>query len=112
MRVPRLAVGVLLAVLVALTVTPAGAQEICADPEIVTGSECVTYPETGPIDLQYCVKRHFAYVSKDGEPLVTHDYIVTTFTVLNGQAVNCVQAERIVIANGAIRHEKGRFTCP
>jgi hypothetical protein len=112
MRAPRLALGVLLALIVALTAAPTVAQDASADPEVVTGEECVTYPETGPIDLQYCVKRHFTYVSRDGELLVTHEYIVTTYTVLNGQPVSCVQAEHIVIANGAIRHEKGRFTCP
>jgi hypothetical protein len=91
---------------------PAAAQGNGAQPEVVHGTECVTYPETGAPDLQYCVTRHFEYVFKGDEPLLVHEYITWHYTLINGQPVDCVQAEHIVIANGAIRHEKGRFTCP
>ena len=53
-----------------------------------------------------------AVVSMDGEPIVIHEHITYTFTIINGQPVDCVSAEHIVIANDAIRFEKGRFTCP
>jgi hypothetical protein len=95
----------------ALAATPATAQEGRAQAEIVESKECVTYPETGTPDLQYCVMRHFEYVSKDGEPLVINEFISYTYTIINGEPVNCTQAEHIVIANGAIRREQGRFTC-
>jgi hypothetical protein len=111
MRATKLPLVVLLAAL-ALPAAPAAAQEGGAQPEIVHGEECVTYPETGPPDLQYCVERRFEYVFKGDEPLLIHEYITTTFTVLNGQAVDCTVSEHIVIANDQIRHEKGRFTCP
>jgi hypothetical protein len=103
---------VMVVMLLALAVGPAGAQDSGASAETVHGEECVTYPETGPVDLQYCVRRNFSYVSRDGEPIVIHEHITYTFTIINGQPVDCVSAEQIVIANDAIRFEKGRFTCP
>jgi hypothetical protein len=112
MRAIRLSVILLIALPLLLGHASAFAQGNGATVETVNGLECVTYPETGPIDLQYCVRRNFSYVSMDGEGLVTHERLTTTFTIINGQPVNCVQVEMIVIANDEIRYEKGRTTCP
>ena len=103
-----------LAALLAGLAVPPAVRADGAEPTTVHGEECVAYdnPTTGAPDLRYCVRRQFEYVFKDGEPLLVHEHIITRYTVINGQPVDCVAAEHIVIANGEIRHEKGRFTCP
>ena len=112
MRTVRLFAILLVALPLFLSHAQAFAQGNGADVETVNGEECVTYPESGPIDLQYCVRRNFSYVSRAGEPQVTHERLTTSFSIINGQPVDCVTIEMIVIANDEIRYEKGRTTCP
>ena len=111
MRGHRLSLLILLVVAISLFSVPVAAQNSGANPEIVNSTECVTYPETGPIDLQYCVQRHFQDIYIGGELAVVHELVITRYTVINGQLVNCTSIEQITIANGEIRHEGGRNTC-
>jgi len=111
MRGHRLSLLVLLVLAISLFSVPVAAQDSGANPVIVNEKECVTYPETGPIDLQYCVRRTFQDIYINGELAIIHELLITRYSVINGQSVNCTSIEQITIANGEIRHEGGQNTC-